>query len=52
MKVIQRNLHKNFSIIFNWSVDHEVSIYFEEDKTKCIPFGNKHRLNKVGRFDI
>ena len=29
-----------------------LSIHFKEDKTKCILFGTKHRLNKVSRIDI
>ena len=38
---IEQNLNKNFSNICNWFVHNKLSIYFGEDKTKCILFGTK-----------
>ena len=35
-----------------WFVDNKLSIHFREDKTKCILFGTKHWLNKVGSLEI
>ena len=50
MKEIERNL--NFSDVCDWFVDNKLSIHFGEDKTKCILFGTKHRLNEVSSLDI
>ena len=47
MKEIERNLNKNFSDVCDWFVDNKLSIHLREDKTKCILFGTKYRLNKV-----
>ena len=52
VKVIERNLNKNFSNICDWFVDNKLSIHFGEDKTKSILFGTKHRLNKVSSLEI
>ena len=52
VKEIERNLNKNFSNVCDWFVDNKLSIHFEEDKTKCILFGTKHRLNKVNSLGI
>ena len=48
---IEQNLNKNFSNICNWFVHNKLSIYFGEDKTKCILFGTKN-LNKNGSLKI
>ena len=50
MKEIERNLI--FSDVCDWFVDNKLSIHFGEDKTKCILFGTKHRLNKVNSLEI
>ena len=52
MKEIERNLNKNFSNVCDWFVDNKLSIHFGEDKTKCILFGTKQRLNKFSSFEI
>ena len=52
MKEIERNLNKNFSDVCDWFVDNKLSIHLREDKTKCILFGTKYRLNKVSNLDI
>ena len=52
VKEIERNLNKNFSDVCDWFVDNKLSIHLGEDKTKCILFGTKHRLNKVSSHDI
>ena len=51
VKEIERNLNKNFSNVFDWFVDNKLSIHFGEEKTKCIIFGTKHRLNKVNSLE-
>ena len=51
MKEIERNLNKNFSNVCDWFVDNKLSIHFGEDKTKCILFGTKYRLNKVSNLE-
>ena len=49
---IEHNLNKNFSNICDWFVDNKLSIHFGEDKTKCILFGTKQKLNKTGSLNI
>ena len=49
---IEQNLNKNFSNIWDWFVDNKLSIHFGEDKTKCILFGTKQKLNKIGSLNI
>ena len=52
VKEIERNLNKNLSNICGWFADNKLSIRSGDNKTKCILFGTKHRLNKVGTIDI
>ena len=52
VKEIGRNLNKNFSDVCDWFVDNKLGIHLGEDKTECILFGTKHRLNKVSSLDI
>ena len=49
---IEQNLNKNFSDICDWFVDNKLSIHFGEDKTKCIIYGTKQKLDKTGGLDI
>ena len=49
---IEQNLNKIFSNICDCFVDNEISIYFGEDKTKCIRLGTEQKLNKTGSLDI
>ena len=44
VKEIERNLNNNPDVC-DWFVDNKLSIYLREDKTKCILFGTKYRLN-------
>ena len=52
VKEIARNLNKNFSDVYDWFVDNKQRIHFGKEKTKCILFDTKHRLNQVGSLDI
>ena len=52
VKQMERSLNKNFSNVSDWSADNKLSIYFGEDKRKCILFGTKHKLNKVSSLEI
>ena len=52
VKETERNLNVNFTDVCDWFVDNKLSIHLREDKTKCILFGTKHRLNKVISLDI
>ena len=52
VKEIETNLNKNFSNVCDWFVDNKVRIHFGEDKTKCILFGTKRRLNKGSGVEI
>ena len=49
---IEWNLNKNFSYICGWFVDNKLGIHFGEDKTKCLLFDTKQKLNKTGSLDI
>ena len=48
---IEQNLNNNFSNICDWFVDNKLSIHFGEEKTKCILFGTKQKLNKTGSLN-
>ena len=48
----EQNLNKNFRNICGCFVDNKLSIHFGEDKTKCILFGTKEKLNKIGSLVI
>ena len=52
VKNIERKLNQNFADDCDWFVDNKMSIHFGEDETKCILFGIKHRLMKVGSLGI
>ena len=52
VKDVERNLNKNFSDVCDSFVDNKLSIHFGKDKTKCILFGTKYRLDKVSSFDV
>ena len=49
---IEQNLNKNFLNICDWFADKKLSVHFEEDKTKCILFVTKQKLNKIGSLNI
>ena len=44
--------NSNELFILTEFVDNKLSIHFGEDKTKCILFGTKQKLNKTGSLDI
>ena len=44
--------HKDFANLCEWFVDKKLSIYFGEDKTKCILFGSKQKLKNAGKLNI
>ena len=43
---IETALNKNFSMLFDCFVDNKLSIHFDEDKTKSIFSGSKHKIKK------
>ena len=49
---IKEELTKNLPNICDWFVDNNLSIHFEEDKTKSILFSTKNRKRKIGTLDI
>ena len=49
---IEWNLNTNCSYICDWFVDNKLGIHFGEDKTKCLLFDTKQKLNKTGSLDI
>ena len=49
---IEQNLNKDFSIICDWFVNIKLSIHFGENKTKCILFSTKQKLNKTEGLNI
>ena len=52
LSAINEKLSFDFSKLCDWFVDNKLSIHFGEDKTKCILFANKRRINKVGKMNI
>ena len=51
MKEIEKNLNINFPDACDSFVGSKLRIHLGEDKTKCILFGTKHRLDKVSSLD-
>ena len=43
---IEIRLNRNFGSICDWFVDHKLSIYIGEDKTKAIPVSSKSNIKK------
>ena len=41
---IEKQLLRDFSTLCDWFVGNELSIYFNQGKTKLILFGTKHKL--------
>ena len=39
-------LNKKFSDLCDWFLDNKLSIHFGDDKTKCILFASKNKVNK------
>ena len=52
IKEVEIQLHKNFSLICDWSVDNKLSIHFGEDKTKSIFFSSKRKPKKANPLNI
>ena len=40
---IEKQLIGDFSSLWSWFVDDKLSLHFEQDKTKSILFGTKHK---------
>ena len=49
---IESALNKNFSMLCDWFLDNKLSIDFDEDKTKSILFGSKHKTKKSKPLNI
>ena len=49
---IEHQLNKDFANLCDWFVGNKFSIHLDEDKTKCIPFGSKHKLKNTGKLNI
>ena len=52
VKEIGEKLKNLFSNVCDWFVDNKLYIRFGEDKTKCILFESKKKLNKENSHDI
>ena len=46
---IEQNLNKIFSNIYDW---YKLSFHFGEDKTKCVLFCTKQKINETCSLDI
>ena len=44
--------NKDFSVLCDWLVDNKLSIHFDEDGTKSILFGSKHKIKKSKLLNI
>ena len=49
---IEHQLNKDFNDLCEWFVDNKISIDLGEDKTKCILFCSKLKLNNSGKLNI
>ena len=45
-KTIEGHLNEDFNSLCEFFIDHKLSIYFGEEKTKSILFGTKRLLHK------
>ena len=52
LKVIERELNKDFRELCDWFVENKLSIHFGDDKTKSILFVNKYKLKQTGKLNI
>ena len=52
IKVIEKQLNKDFSELCDWFVENKLSIHFGDDKTKSILFVNKYKLKNTDKMDI
>ena len=44
---IEKQLLRHFLSLCDWFVDNKLSIHFEQDKTKPILYGTKHKRRNV-----
>ena len=44
---IEKQLIIDFSTLRHWFFDNKLSIHFEQDKTKSVLFGSKHKLGNA-----
>ena len=50
---IEKHLLRDFSCFFDWFVNNELKyIYFDQDKTKSILVGTKHKLRNAKALNI
>ena len=49
---IETHLNNDSSNLYEWFVDNKLRIHFEEEKTKPILFGTKHKLRKAGKLNV
>ena len=49
---LKQNRKNDFSNLCKWLLHNELSIHFEEDKTKSILFGTKRKLRKASKLNI
>ena len=52
VKIIEKQLNKDFSNLCDWFVDNKLSIHFGEDKTKSILFSTKHKVKRAEALNI
>ena len=50
--IIEHQLNRNFSNIYDWFVDNKLRIYFDEDKTKSILFAPLNKCKKLHKLNI
>ena len=52
INVIEHQLNRHFSNIYDWFVDNKLSIYFGEDKTKSVLFAPLNKCKKLRKLNI
>ena len=48
---IEKQLNKDFGSLYDWFVDHKLSIHFGDDKTKSTLFAAKFKIKKVRKLN-
>ena len=51
-KTIEEQLNRDFNSLCEWFIDNELSIHFDEEKTKSILFGTKWHLKNQTDLNI
>ena len=52
VKIIKKQLNKDFENVCNWFIDNKLSINFGEDKTKSNLFASKRKIKSARKLNV